>query len=162
MINEIVEYINKGINTYIEKNKEIEDRTTKSNRSTIFNYNLGAINALNNLLKFISLLDIDINNESTINDIQVSIGGVILHKFEFSESLYIKLTTNEILIRLINDDNNIVIGKASCNVVGNLIYFRGVIDKNYIGVYNNIALSTDSDNSPFLLLKYGDSNFSIT
>ena len=173
-IENIKEYLDKGIHHYEE---EINKLDVKSERSTKYMYNKGAVDALNNMLLFINNTKIEETNETIIThqksiyDVDNPITykqftGAIPTKFEYNKNVYetlVKNKNNPIYCPQIIDGTFVYKDVGSCEVgiVNNVMYLKGSINESFpcVGL-EQISLAVYKDGvTPVFILGEGQSNY---
>ena len=159
-IESIKEYLNKGIKHYEE---EINNLDVKSERSTKYTYNKGALDALNNMLLFVNQPSKEENKQEKFTPIKYkNFTGVIPTSFEYPKEVYEAFVKNSDNLVLVGDK---IVGKFEANVVGNLIYLKGIIQNIYPKEgFSNIKLVVNKDKN-FYNYKFelgeGQKNFEV-
>ena len=156
----IKEYLNKGIKHYEE---EINNLDVKSERSTKYTYNKGALDALNNMLLFVNQPSKEENKQEKFTPIKYkNFTGVIPTSFEYPKEVYEAFVKDPSNLILIGDK---IVGKFSANIVGNLIYLKGVIQDIYPKEgFTNIKLIVNQEDKLYTYrfeLSEGQKNFEI-
>lgn len=159
-IESIKEYLNKGIKHYEE---EINKLDVKNERSTKYTYNKGALDALNNMLLFVNQPPKEENKQEKFTPIKYkNFTGVIPTSFEYPKEVYETFVKDLNNLILIGDK---IVGKFSANIVGNLIYLKGVIQDIYPKEgFTNIKLIVDKKNNIYTYkfeLGEGQNNFNF-
>lgn len=159
-IENIKEYLDKGIHHY---EKEINKLDVKSERSTKYNYNKGALDALNNMLVFLNQPEKK-EEKVKFNQIKyVDFAGIIPTYFEYPLEVYKTFVENPNNYISIGDE---VVGKCAVNIMNNIIYLKGIIKDIYPKEgFTNIKLAVDKKDNTYTYkfeLGEGDNNFSLT
>lgn len=161
-LNTIKEYLNKGTKHYEDI---INGLNVKNEKSTKYMYNKGALDALNNMLLFINQPPKEENKEEYKEFTHISykkFTGVIPTSFEYPKEVYESFIKNSDNLVLVGDK---IVGKFEANVVGNLIYLKGIIQNIYPKEgFSNIKLVVNKDKN-FYNYKFelgeGQKNFEV-
>lgn len=156
----VKEYLTKGIQHYEDA---IASLTAQNERSTKYMYNKGALDALNNMLLFVNQPPKEENKQEKFTPIKYkNFTGVIPTSFEYPKEVYETFVKDLNNLILVGDK---IVGKFSANIVGNLIYLKGVIQDIYPKEgFTNIKLIVNQEDKFYTYrfeLSEGQKNFEI-
>lgn len=156
VVSEVLEYLNKGITHYEE---EIDVLNTKSEKSTKYMYNKGALDALNNMKVFLETYK---KNSTPIVETPISsqnIEAVIPTLFELDKKFYENLVANAQPIFLKIENTYHIVGECKIGIVNNLIYISGkLFNSKLLENHNAIIISEVNQFHVLELVKSNVSN----
>lgn len=175
-MNNIIDYVKKGINHY---NDEIEKLETKSTKSTKYMYNSGALDALTNMLKFCEAYETargkrePNNNQKMVVPPKAEVKEEVRPKivkfeaavpfiYEYKEEVYKNLIKNNVsIITELPSGGLVYVGDCRVGISGGMLCVRGNIEREYVDCGKNHLTLKAVETTPIFVLECGEMNLNV-
>lgn len=158
---DINEYIIDGISHY--KKEQLSLNVANPAKSTKYQYNQGAIDALTNMLNFLRLTSKkSFSVTEKDNQTMIIFNATIPTNFDYKEQVYRDVISNECPVVVRNDTYYERIGTCKTGIVGKILYLQGQIKEEYANdSYNHMELKVDPVIGIIYELSHGSKNVQI-